>query len=340
MNGKDGLVILLLLTLGTTLLLACGTPTATVELPTATATTVEATAPTPQATSTPTPPSRVDIALSLVQRLEGEVLGTVNGEDITWEEYDLVLHQTLYTIERQSPVDWSDPAMKQRLTHLQNEVLRQTADRLLLRQMASRMGIEVDAAELAARVQAEKQTALAGGAYGSWEEFLQRYGLTDQTFEQVIHDSLLFSALIVNQQVETQSEHVHMAHLVVDDPEVAQEAYQKLVDGADWSETVAEYSQDTETSSTGGDLGWFSRTALVAELAGPAFELEVGAFSAPIDTEHGHTIIKVLERAIRDDDELTIRRRQQEALQAFLEAERANATIEYLVDFEAEAQPQ
>ena len=340
MKAKHVPVILLLSILASTYLGACGEPTSTVEPPTATMTPVTEIVSTPAPTATPSAPSRVDIALGLVQRLEGEILGTVNGAEITWDEYDILLRQTLYTIERRSPVDWSDPAMKQRLMHLQNEVLRQTADRLLMRQMAARMGIEVDAEELATRVQAEKEQALAGGAYPSWEDFLQRFGLTDDTFEQVIHDSLLLSALMAEQQVETQSEHVHLAHIVADDPAIAQEAYEKLVAGADWSEVAAEYSQDTETAAADGDLGWFSRGSLVAGLAEPAYSLEIGAFSTPLASEHGHTIIKVLERALRDDDELTIRRRQQEALQALLESERASASIEYWVDFEAEAQPQ
>lgn len=343
MNGKAGLAFLLVLALGITLLPACGSPTPTVEPPTSTATAVEEVNSTAEPTASPpaaptaVSQSRVDIALAQIQRLDGEILGTVNGEEITWEEYDLVLRQTLYTIERRSPVEWSDPAMKQRLVHLQNEVLRSTAERLLMRQFAASMNITVDEDELAARVQEEKQQILSSEAYGSWEDFLDRYGLTDHTFEQVIHDSLLLAAFTTAQQVDTQSEQVRIAHIVIQDLAVAQEVYDKLAAGADWFEMVAEYSQDEETANAGGELGWFSRGSLLAELAEPAYELEIGAFSQPIYTQYGYTIIKVLERAIREDDELTIRRRQQEALQALLQAERDKAEIEYFVDFEAEA---
>lgn len=342
MNSKTRLAILLVLALGIALLPACGSPTPTVEPPTSTATAVAGTDPTaaptiPPGTLTAVPPSRVDVALEQIQKMEGEILGTVNGEEITWDEYDLVLRQTLYTIERRSPVDWSDPAMKQRLAHLQNEVLRSTAERLLMRQLAAQRNITVDADELAARVQQEKEQILSSDAYGSWEEFLLRYGLTEYTFEQVIHDSLLLSEFVAAQQVETQSEHVRIAHIAVDDPALAQEAYDKLAAGTDWSEVVAEYSQDEETAEADGELGWFSRGSLLAELAEPAYALEIGAFSQPINTQYGYTIIKVLERAMREDDELAIRRRQQEALQAFLQAEREQAEIEYFVDFEAEA---
>ncbi|MEJ2207804.1 MAG: peptidylprolyl isomerase [Anaerolineae bacterium] len=343
MNGRTRPAIFLLLALGTTLLLACGSPTPTIEPPTATATVAAAVDSTPLPTTAPvatsatSPESRVDVALAQIQRLDGEILGTVNGQEITWEEYDLMLRQTLYTIERRSPVDWSDPAMKQRLAHLQNEVLRQTAERLLMRQLAADANITVDPEELATRVGEEKQQILSSGAYGSWEDFLRRYGLTDRTFEQVIRDSLILTDFIDIQEVETQSEHVRLAHIAVEDRAVAQEVYDKLAAGADWSEMVAEYSQDTETTDAGGELGWFSRESLLAELAEPAYQLEIGEFSQPIDTQYGYTIIKVLERAMREDDEATIRGRQQAALQALLEAEREKADIEYFVDFEAEA---
>ena len=248
-------------------------------------------------------------------------------------EYQPVLLRMLNTIDRQSPADWSDPAMQQRLGHLQNQALAEAVDRRLLRQMATEQGITVDESVVQTEIDREVSQILQSGRYTDYRDFLEEGDLTQESFEQSIRDSLVLSTLMSVQEVETRSEQVNLAHIVVTDEAQAQEVAAKLQSGEAFAALAAEYSEDEQTKDSGGDLGWFAKETLAAELAAPAFELPIGGISEPIVTQYGYTIIKVLGREAREDEVMVIRRRQQQVLLAKLATARASAQIEYLVDF-------
>lgn len=336
---KRWFLVILLVGLVAILVTGCGSEaTDTPQPPTATVEPTAEQAAQPAATAKQSPAgesSKVDVALANIQRLEGVVLATVNGTEITWDDYELVLRQALYSIDRQSGVDWNDPAMLQRLGHLQNEVLKQAVDRKLLEQMAAEQGIAVDPAAVQAEVDREKSQIGQSNLYDDWDAFLQDNGLTEETFEQVIRDTLLLRQFMAAQEVDQQEEQVHIAHIVVSDESTAQEIAAKLQAGEDFAELAAEYSEDDETKDDGGDLGWFSKSKMRTELADPAFSLPPGQFSDMIATQFGYTFILVVEREPRQADSNIIARRQQEALMALLDEFRARAAIEYLVDFDS-----
>ena len=333
MNRKQCHVSLLLLVAVSLLASGCG----------ATATPAPAAQPTnpapvPSQTVQPTavsPAAKIEEALNHIRRMEGAVLARVNGQEITWDDYEATLRQSLYSISQQYDIDWADPAMQQRLWQLQNEALKQAADRVLLRQLAGKRGIALDQAQLQATIDQEKSGIMNTGRYADWAAFLAANGLTDSTFEQMIADTLLLNALLAVQQVDTQAEQIHIRHIVVTDEALAGEIVAKLKAGSDFAALAAEYSIDTETKENGGDLGWFVPDSIISELHDAALSLPLGGFSDPIRTRGGYTIIQVVERGPHDLEATNLKQRQQEALLAQLEAERQAAAIDYLVDFAA-----
>lgn len=66
-----------------------------------------------------------------------------------------------------------------------------------------------------------------------------------------------------------------------------------LAQGTPFAEVAKEYSQDSRREQ-GGDWGWIKRTDLKEELATPAFELEPGSYSDPIQID-GQTMILFVE---------------------------------------------
>lgn len=329
------ILLVFVLILAVTLVAGCGstpTPTPTPEPPTATPEPTPAQSSAPQATAEP---SRMDLAMQNVQRLEGETLATVNGEEITWDEYEPALRQALLLLSQQYEINWADPAMKQRLAQVQNDVLRQVVDRSLLRKMAGEQGITVDDETLNAQIEHEKSSILNGGQYADWETFLQKNGLTEKSFVQVIYDTLLYNAFLQAQDVDTEGDQAHIAHIIVSDPETADEVVAKLQAGEDFADLAAQYSIDDQTKDNGGDLGWFTQEMMAPELGQTAFSLEPGQWDGPISTQYGYAVIKVLERAVRPLEPRALRQRQQDAIMVQLEAERTKAVIVYLVDFTA-----
>jgi len=243
-------------------------------------------------------------------------------------------------VSRQGNVDWNDPAMRQRLGQLQNDVLTQTVDRWLLRKIAADQGVAISQAEVQAKIEDEKAEILASDLYDGWEAYLEANGFSDKSYEQVIHDTLMLVVLMDGQQVDTQAMQVQIAHIALDDGATAQEVVDKLKAGEDFAALAAQYSTDEQTKDSGGDLGWLTQDLMLPEIAGAAAGLEPGQFSDVIQTRYGFTVLKVLGREMREADPAVVAQRKQAALMAVLEGERSRAEIEILVDFnQAEGEP-
>lgn len=75
---------------------------------------------------------------------------------------------------------------------------------------------------------------------------------------------------------------------------------QRLAQGASFETLARENSQDPASSIQGGDLGWFTRDAMVAAFANAVFNNPVGTIVGPVETEYGVHLIEVTGRATQD----------------------------------------
>jgi foldase protein PrsA len=71
---------------------------------------------------------------------------------------------------------------------------------------------------------------------------------------------------------------------------------QKLKDGETFENMANKYSEDANSNTLGGDIGYFSKGQLVAEFEKAAFALEVGQVSGIVETTYGFHIIKVTDK--------------------------------------------
>jgi foldase protein PrsA len=89
---------------------------------------------------------------------------------------------------------------------------------------------------------------------------------------------------------------IQASHILVADEETANEVKQKLDEGADFEELVEEYSTDTGTVATGGDLGFFGTGVMDPAFEEAAYALEVGEVSGPVQSQFGFHIIKLTDK--------------------------------------------
>ena len=66
-----------------------------------------------------------------------------------------------------------------------------------------------------------------------------------------------------------------------------------LVGGADWTKEAAQYSDDSASKASGGDLGTVTRGEMVPEFDAVAFSLAKDEISQPIKTTYGYHVIQV-----------------------------------------------
>lgn len=109
---------------------------------------------------------------------------------------------------------------------------------------------------------------------------------------------------------------------------LALELRQRLLDGEDFATLAAIYSSDG-SSTSGGDLGWFGRGAMVAPFEEAAFSLEPGEISEPVRSDFGYHIIEVLEKdAERPKEQAVLDQERSEAYETWLDEQIAATPVE------------
>lgn len=105
----------------------------------------------------------------------------------------------------------------------------------------------------------------------------------------------------------------HLAHILCSDAKKAQTLFETLQKAPESFEAVArEYSEDSSTATSGGDLGFLSLSALSSELKKAVPKLAVGTVSRPVKTSGGYHLLKVLDT--RASDFATLPKEKKEAL--------------------------
>lgn len=75
--------------------------------------------------------------------------------------------------------------------------------------------------------------------------------------------------------------------------EKASEIFAEIRDGKDFEVAAREYSEDTATRASGGDLGWVRRSLLDADFSRAAWSARTGTPVGPVRTQFGYHLIKV-----------------------------------------------
>ncbi len=271
----------------------------------------------------------IDAILELIERpSDGDAVATVNGVDITLEEYVTFLRLQLDSLASQYGVDWSEPEMQTLLQDIESEALDQLIDMALMEQFAEAEEIYLDEVEIAGYMREVQQSIVQGHGYSSWEEYQDTLDLSDAAFERIIRQTLLIQLLIESRKVEQEMEQVHARHILVADPEIADDIVARLDDGEDFGELAREYSQDPGSANQGGDLGWFPRGVMLQEFEEAAFDLEPGETSPIVTSLYGLHIIQVLDKDTVALSPVYVRQFQERAFAEWLWEAHEQAEIE------------
>lgn len=139
----------------------------------------------------------------------------------------------------------------------------------------------------------------------NFEATLESQGQTTESFKKYIRlnllqeKALLDGVEVTNEEIQAQYDRLktelHARHILVADEATALEVKEKLEAGGDFSALAKEYSTEPAAQESGGDLGWFGASQMVAEFTDAAYSLEVNKISDPVQTEYGFHIIQVME---------------------------------------------
>lgn len=243
----------------------------------------------------------------------------VNGEGITFTEYDSELTRLQMALEETGKQMTADEQKTTILTNL--------TDELLLAQTAQQAGFSVSDDDLQARI--DKLVNEIGGV-DKLTEWQTQYNYTDESFRAYLNRSILvaWQRDQITDAVPATADQVHARQLIFQDEADANEAYTALMGGVAFSKLA-----ETQDPVLGGDLGWFPKGTLTQPVVEDAvFALQPGGFTAVIKSDIGYHIVELIER--ESDHPLSVEARrmlQEQALKQWLVDRRATSTIETFV---------
>lgn len=208
-------------------------------------------------------------------------------------------------------------------TTARETVLNDIIDQVLLAQGALTVGYSLSDAD----VQARLDELAADVDLPAW---MAQWGYTEEDLFQSLKLQLLadYQKKQIIGSIPESLEQVELRQVFAYTETGARNAQVSLNSGRDFEEVAFTYDP-----TSGGYLGWVPRGyLLIPALEEVAFDLQVGEYSDVIETEIGYHILMVLDRAERPltgDARLTL---QRQALHAWLNQQRDQATIEVLVD--------
>ncbi|NMA03444.1 MAG: hypothetical protein GX925_01940 [Clostridiales bacterium] len=247
--------------------------------------------------------------------LKEGVIATVNGSEISEEEYEKLLD--FYLSELRGSYSLTDDALNKDmgtgttlLDSLKSEVLDTIIMERIIAKEAAANNIEVDEAELQKLyeenhlklmeenedykklikenkidenlIKEQMGKSLLGHKYKTF--YLDKIKISDETAETFYNEN----------KERFHLEEIKARHILVGEEQLAKDIIQKLEEGEDFVELAKEHSIEPGAQQSGGDLGYFSRDVnFVPEFKEAAFALEVGQISEPVKTEHGYHVITV-----------------------------------------------
>jgi len=194
------------------------------------------------------------------------VLATVNGTDIT-------LGHVVALLDR-LPQQYKDLPDQQLYTGILDQLINQT----IFAQSLS-ASPETDSYQMRLTVENERVALLANRV------------ITDLSGAEV-SDADIQAAYAEKYADFVGQQQFNASHILVATEEEAQALIEALEGGADFAELAQEKSTGP-SGPNGGNLGWFGLGQMVPPFEAAVTSLEVGAISAPVETQFGFHVVKL-----------------------------------------------
>jgi peptidyl-prolyl cis-trans isomerase C len=198
----------------------------------------------------------------------------INGEKVKYSQVEEVW-KSLFAADEAPPLDGVDDKVRQ-------NVLRGVVGEYLLFAKAMDSGIEKQP-DIARKLEGARKKIIV-------DAFLEQQAAKDLSEANIKAEYEKIKATS-SKEIELKA-----SHILVDSEAKAIEIADKLKNGADFEKLAKEFSKDKGSSISGGDLGYFTKEAMVKPFADAAFAMKIGEISKPVKSDFGWHIIKLTDK--------------------------------------------
>ncbi|MGA9769109.1 MAG: peptidylprolyl isomerase [Blastocatellia bacterium] len=253
------------------------------------------------------------------------VVATVEGRQISAKLYLMYLKNGIESLGLSDQTDEG----RRRINLLKEGIIAELIDRALIESEARHRNLSFTEEKL----ESERQSRITQmGGEEIYSAYLKESNITDEEFRQIVAGEIYGSMLRQeldkdvsvpqtdirnfynkekqNPKLESffvEPERVRASHILINTRRAgsadelrklrarAAEILSRVRAGADFARLAREYSDDTGTRASGGDLGLFTRNTHTKKFDEAAFALKPGQTSQIVETDYGFHIIKVAE---------------------------------------------
>ncbi|MFP5514637.1 MAG: peptidylprolyl isomerase [Alphaproteobacteria bacterium] len=261
------------------------------------------------APATPAPAAPAASAPATPAASADPVVARVNGEELRKSDVSRMVSQLPPQVQ-QMPIEMIYPAV---------------IDQLVSGKLVSSAGYKAGLAD-SAEVKDEIKRAEERAVQRAYIQKEIKARITPDAMQKAYQDFL---------KENPAQEEVKAAHILVEKEDEAKAIIAQLKKGGDFAKLAKEKSKDAAAAAQGGDLGYFTKDAMVEPFANAAFAMKPGEISKePVKTQFGYHIIKVEDKRTQPQptlDEVKPQLEQtlsKDIVTALVEELRGKATIE------------
>lgn len=200
-----------------------------------------------------------------------KVLATVGGREITEQDFELLLNSL-------------DP---QRAMQFKTE----EGKKQLIQELVSQELFYLEAVETGL----DKDELFIEEAKRMQDNILKQFAIHKVLKDITVSEDEVLEYYNSNSEMFKQPETVKASHILVDEEEQAEKIAKEIKDGLTFEEAAKKHSK-CPSKDNGGDLGFFSKGRMVPEFEAAAFDMSIGEVSAPVKSQFGYHIIKLVDK--------------------------------------------
>lgn len=280
-----------------------------------------------------------------------QVIGEVNGEEITLEQHNQHYQILKNYYGQQFPIDEKDSTI---INEIKEQSFNELVNQKLIMQQAEKLKIEIAGEQVDEDIKNMK-AGYEQKAVGGWDKYLLENGFTEKFLREewknqrtilAVQDYITSDVKVSEEEVKKHYEEnresykqeagIRIYHILVKTESEALKILDQIKAGDDFSDLARKYST-CNSSQQGGDLGIVNEnTDFVEAFKTAALALEPGQYTGqPVKSQFGYHIIKAGDRV--EEGYLSFEQAREEIESNLLQSNKQQVFTEYLEKLKKEA---